>query len=62
LTGIEFPVSENGRLELRYKLSKDTLYGVEEDHIDPDTGEEVGSSPILFNEQGGYFTSALGYT
>lgn len=46
LTGIEFPVSENGRLELRYKLSKDTLYGVEEDHIDPDTGEEVGSSPI----------------
>lgn len=62
LTGIEFPVSENGRLELRYKLSKDTLFDVDEALPDPDTGELDGSSPILYYEQGGYFTSALGYT
>lgn len=61
-TGMEFPVSENGRLELRYKLSKDTLYDVEELHVDSESGELVGSSPILYNEQGGFFTSALGYT
>ena len=62
LTGIEFPVSDNGRLELRYKLSKDTLFDVENIHVDPESGELIGSSPILFLEQGGYFTSALGYT
>ena len=61
-TGMEFPISENGRLELRYKLSKDTLYDVEELHVDSESGELVGSSPILYNEQGGFFTSALGYT
>ncbi|WP_374635080.1 outer membrane protein assembly factor BamA [Paracoccus sp. (in: a-proteobacteria)] len=62
LTGLEFPVSENGRLELRYKLSKDTLFDVDELGIDPDDGRVTGSSPILYREQGGYFTSALGYT
>src|SRR5690606_28744957 len=62
MTGIEFPISENGRLELRYKLSKDTLFDVEPPHVDPESGEVVGSSPILFSEQGGFFTSALGYT
>ncbi|WP_062560698.1 outer membrane protein assembly factor BamA [Paracoccus aminovorans] len=61
-TGMEFPISENGRLELRYKLSKDTLYDVELYGVDPETGEDTGSSPILYNEQGGFFTSALGYT
>ena len=63
LTGLEFPVSDNGRLELRYKLSKDTLNGMDlAGVIDPDTGQQIGSSPILYYEQGGYFTSALGYT
>lgn len=62
LTGIEFPVSESSRVELRYKLSKDTLFDVEAPNIDSESGELVGSSPILFREQGGYFTSALGYT
>ncbi|UXU74637.1 MULTISPECIES: outer membrane protein assembly factor BamA [unclassified Paracoccus (in: a-proteobacteria)] len=62
LTGLEFPVSENGRLELRYKLSKDTLNGVRPIEYDEETGELVGSSPILVRDQGGYFTSALGYT
>ncbi|WP_347268259.1 outer membrane protein assembly factor BamA [Paracoccus sp. (in: a-proteobacteria)] len=61
-TGLEFPISENGRLELRYKLSKDTLFDVEAIHLDPETGELEGSSPILYREQGGFYTSALGYT
>src|SRR5690606_13062179 len=45
-----------------YKLSKDTLFDVEQVHMDSDSGELVGSSRILYDEQGGFFTSALGYT
>ncbi|WBU59102.1 outer membrane protein assembly factor BamA [Paracoccus albus] len=60
-TGIEFPVSASGRLDLHYKLSKDTIRDVEEIRTDPETGELVGSSPILVDEQGGLWTSALGY-
>ncbi|WP_226781070.1 outer membrane protein assembly factor BamA [Oceaniglobus trochenteri] len=48
---IEFPVSENGRLALRYSLSKDTILNASTD-----------SSPILQAEAGGLYTSALGYT
>ena len=48
---IEFPVSQNARLELRYRLSKDTLRNVDED-----------SSIQLRNEEGSRVTSALGYT
>ncbi|MCL7463914.1 outer membrane protein assembly factor BamA [Phaeovulum sp. NW3] len=48
---IDFPVSENGRLELRYKLSKDKLYNVAE-----------GSSEALKAEEGDLWSSALGYT
>lgn len=62
LAGIEFPISESARLELRYKLSKDTLFDVESVHVDSESGELDGSSPILYREQGGYFTSAVGYT
>lgn len=48
---IEFPVSQNARLELRYRVSKDTLRNVDED-----------SSIQLRNEEGSRVTSALGYT
>lgn len=48
---IEFPVSENGRLELRYRLSKDKLYNV-----------AAGSSLALQAEEGDLWSSALGYT
>ena len=48
---IEFPISQNGRLELRYRLSKETLGGVEDD-----------SSEILQREEGQRVTSALGYS
>ncbi|WP_346429681.1 outer membrane protein assembly factor BamA [Paracoccus sp. DMF-8] len=62
LTGIEAPISENGRLEIRYKLSKDTLSSVLPIHVDPESGELAGSSPILYRDQGGFYSSAIGYT
>ncbi|WP_102108111.1 outer membrane protein assembly factor BamA [Oceaniglobus roseus] len=49
-TGFEFPVSENGRLGVRYGFSKDTIKNVSTD-----------SSPILQNEAGALFTSQAGY-
>ncbi|MDO5369090.1 outer membrane protein assembly factor BamA [Paracoccus sp. (in: a-proteobacteria)] len=61
-TGIEFPVSENGRVELSYRLSKDKLYDVDPVGFDPETGEWIGSSPILVGEQGERVSSALGYS
>lgn len=48
---IEFPVSENGRLELRYRISEDKLTGLDED-----------SSQLLINEEGTRLSSAVGYT
>ena len=48
---IEFPISENGRLELRYRISKDTLSNLQED-----------SSAILKREEGQRVTSAIGYS
>ncbi|MDO5530104.1 MAG: outer membrane protein assembly factor BamA [Paracoccus sp. (in: a-proteobacteria)] len=59
-TGVEFPVSENGRLELTYRLSKDSIFDVTAIGVD-DEGRDIGSSPILVEEQGGLWTSALGY-
>ncbi len=48
---LDFPISENARLGLRYSISKDTILNISED-----------SSPILQAEQGSVITSALGYT
>ncbi len=52
-TGLEFPISENGRLELRYRISEDEI-----------TDVAVGSSDILVREaaRGPLLTSALGYS
>ena len=52
-TGLEFPVSENGRLELRYRISQDEI-----------TDVTAGSSDILVREAalGGLLTSSLGYS
>lgn len=51
---IEFPISENGRIALRYKISEDKLKG-----LDPKS-----SSAILIKEQENdtRLTSSLGYT
>lgn len=48
---ISFPVSENGRLALRYSIARETISDVDED-----------SSPILKEEEGTKYTSAIGYT
>ncbi|RJE85317.1 outer membrane protein assembly factor BamA [Paracoccus onubensis] len=48
---IEFPISENGRLELRYKINEDKLENLDE-----------GSSKILRDEEGTRLSSGVGYT
>lgn len=50
---LEFPVSENGRLNVNYRIAKDKLFDVETD-----------SSTILQAEaaQGALFTSSVGYS
>ncbi|SFR48909.1 outer membrane protein assembly factor BamA [Litoreibacter janthinus] len=47
---IEFPVSENGRLRLNYRISKDAVK-----NVDPTT------SVIIQRDESSAFTSALGY-
>ncbi len=54
---IEFPLSQNGRLELRYQVSNDTI-----SNIDAGTGGTTGSSDVLKLEQGSLLSSSLGYT
>lgn len=62
---LAFPVSENGRLELRYVLSEDEILDVDtggdpdDDDFDPD---DNGSSVIIQREEGARITSAVGYT
>jgi outer membrane protein insertion porin family len=48
---IGFPLSENGRLTLRYHLSQDDIYDVAED-----------TSLVIENEEGKKTTSAIGFT
>ena len=48
---VGFPLSENGRLTLRYRLSQDEIREVEDD-----------SSQIIRDEQGDLITSAVGFT
>lgn len=50
-TGLEFPVSQNGRLELNYTAKRQDILDVTKD-----------SSPILQAEEGRAVTSALGYS
>jgi outer membrane protein insertion porin family len=46
-----FPLSENGRLVLRYKLSQDDIFNVQDD-----------TSLVILNEEGKQITSALAFT
>ncbi|WOI57016.1 outer membrane protein assembly factor BamA [Palleronia sp. LCG004] len=48
---LAFPVSLNGRLQVRYRLAKETIFDVDED-----------SSPIIQADEGGEFSSSIGYT
>lgn len=65
-TGLEFPVSPNGRVELRYQLSSYKLHGFDPLKIEPSTtdpGEYVifGVSPLIAADEGTRTTSAVGY-
>ena len=55
-------MNETAGWQLRYMLSRDKLFDVDPIAIDPESGELDGSSPILYNEQGARYNSALGYT
>ncbi|QDY69332.1 outer membrane protein assembly factor BamA [Qingshengfaniella alkalisoli] len=60
---LEFPISENGRLELRYRLSQDEIKDVDFGY--PDDSNDIGdngSSAIIQREEGDRITSAVGYT
>jgi outer membrane protein insertion porin family len=48
---VGFPLSENGRLTMRYQISQDDIYDVEDD-----------TSLIILNEEGSLITSAVGAT
>ncbi|PWR03315.1 outer membrane protein assembly factor BamA [Meridianimarinicoccus roseus] len=54
-----FPVSDNGRLELNYRLSRDTISDVQSG--DPTILGDNGSSAIIQREEGRLVTSSIGY-
>ncbi|WP_298293292.1 outer membrane protein assembly factor BamA [uncultured Litoreibacter sp.] len=54
---LEFPVSENGRLRLNYRLSRDSIKNVDRTQ----TAGVFDTSTILQLEEGSRYTSALGY-
>ncbi|MCE6953186.1 outer membrane protein assembly factor BamA [Cereibacter sphaeroides] len=60
---IEFPISENGRLELRYTLSEDKISNVDGGPNDDDDDDDI-SSIILIDEEarGALLTSSVGYS
>ena len=64
---IEFPISEQGRLSLRYTIKNDRIFNVGTEEEDADgvgTGVYSGSSPILQRDEdiGARYTSGVGYT
>jgi outer membrane protein insertion porin family len=50
-TGLTFPLNDTAQLGVTYELSKDTIFGV-----------DATTSPIIQREEGGLYTSAIGYT
>lgn len=56
---ISFPLSENGRLQLRYELVENEIKDV--DYGDDDDPDDNGSSVIIQREEGKQLTSAIGY-
>lgn len=65
--GFEFPISERGRVELRYKLARESILNVDLGTVDDPLTIDVdetsnGSSIILQAEVGTELSSALGYS
>ena len=63
---LEFPVSERGRVELRYKVAEETISAVDtgtaDDPLTPEDEFSNGSSVIIQGEAGTQLTSAVGYS
>ncbi|MGS4947697.1 outer membrane protein assembly factor BamA [Meridianimarinicoccus sp. RP-17] len=57
---IEFPISDNGRLGLNYRLSRDGISDVQRG--DPAIPGDNGTSAIIQREEGRLITSAIGYS
>jgi len=65
-TGVEFPVSARGRLELRYGATQTEITGIAplaviEEPAGSGNYIITGSSPIIVSEEGKRLSSALGY-
>ncbi|MRX49606.1 outer membrane protein assembly factor BamA [Paracoccus sp. S-4012] len=64
-TGVEFPVSPNGRMELRYRLTHQDLTGITPLTVTEIPGtdefEITGTSSLIVADEGERLTSALGY-
>jgi len=56
---LSFPITDNGRLELSYRLSDDEISDV--DTGDPANPFDNGTSAIIQREEGSLVTSAIGY-
>ncbi|RMF39668.1 MAG: outer membrane protein assembly factor BamA, partial [Alphaproteobacteria bacterium] len=54
---VEFPVSEDGRLELRYRISQDEI-----DPISRDPASRIQTSRFIVADAGTRLTSSIGYT
>ena len=71
LTSLDFPTSPNGRVSLRYRLTRSAMTDVKPIEVDQDCVDnggapatcEIGSSPILVKEaaMGKLVSSAIGY-
>ena len=63
--GIDFPLSQTGRLGLHYLLAGKTLDNIDgpvaDDPATPEDESSNGSSPVLFSEAGTEYASGLGY-
>ncbi|AXC49427.1 outer membrane protein assembly factor BamA [Paracoccus suum] len=65
-TGVDFPVSANGRFELRYSFRSTDLNGIDPLTVTPSTTDPgnylvTGSSPLIEADEGRRISSALGY-
>ena len=56
---VDFPISDNGRLNLSYRLSRDGISDVQTGN--PEVPGDNGSSVIIQREEGRLITSAVGY-
>jgi len=59
---IDFPVSANGRLELRYKIGEDQIKNVAGTETPDDTSDDSSQLLVAEADRGRILTSAIGYS